>query len=392
MTPESAPPIHQTPSAPDLRWQSYLIERGGSGSNFRTFWGSRTSPRNGRALLIAGLGFDPRMSHPLEALTESRPAGSIDVRLIQFDEGPDSASRRYAPAVSANLEAVKGLVGAAGAGLQTVSVPMTGDSRRAAGVRVGDAVAAPGLRDYGDIIVDISALPRTLYFPLIRYLLQLSHGGADATVANLHVVLLESPDLDGRIIEELAERADYLPGFAGGVDLQQDEDVPRVWAPVLGEHQSEALRRIEQKIRAADNAPEICPVLPFPAADPRRGDRLLLEYATLFRSWRVDLRNIIYASEHNPFDVYRQLCRLHDQYSVALRPLRGAKVIVSAHSSKLLSLGTLLASCDRREIAVAHVEAHGYQVDGPLAVGADAELCEIWIAGEPYEVPVVAAA
>jgi hypothetical protein len=264
---------------------------------------------------------------------------------------------------------------------------MTGDTRRAAGLRVGEAVASLGLKEYGDIIVDISALPRTLYFPLIRYLLELreSEGARESSVANLHVVLLESPDLDGRIREELAERAEYLPGFAGSVDLQQDEDVPRIWAPVLGEQQAEALRRIEQKISVPDNAPELCPVLPFPAADPRRGDRLLLEYAAIFRSWRVDLRNIIYASEHNPFDVYRQLCRLHDQYSEALKPLRGAKVIVSAHSSKLLSLGTLLASCDRKEMAVAHVEAHGYQVDGPLAVGPDAELCEIWIAGEPYD-------
>lgn len=364
------------------------MERGEAGGNFRRFWQARNSPRNGRALLIAGLGFDPRMSHPLEALTETRPAGTIDVRLVQFDEGPDSISQRYAPAVAANLETVRGLAAASSAQIQTVSVPMTGDSRRAAGLRIGDAVAALGLREYGDIIVDISALPRTLYFPLIRYLLQLCQNEGDVsepTVANFHIVLLESPDLDGRIREELAERAEYLPGFAGGVDLQQDEDVPRIWAPVLGEYQGEALRRIEQKISAPDNAPEICPVLPFPATDPRRGDRLLLEYAALFRSWRVDVRNIIYASEHNPFDVYRQLCRLHDQYSEALTPLRGAKVIVSAHSSKLLSLGTLLASCDRREIAVAHVEAHGYQVDGPLAVGADAELCEIWVAGEPYE-------
>jgi hypothetical protein len=177
-----------------------------------------------------------------------------------------------------------------------------------------------------------------------------------------------------------------LPGFLGTVELEQDEDMPRVWAPVLGEQQSEALKLIEQKARVLDNVPEICPVLPFPALDPRRGDRLLLEYRGLFDSWRVDSRNIIYASEHNPFDVYRQLCALYDRYSRALQPLRGAKMIISAHSSKLLSLGALLAACDRPEVAVAYVQSQGYQIDGPLTRPADAVPFEIWIAGEPYNV------
>lgn len=60
-------------------------------------------------------------------------------------------------------------------------------------------------------------------------------------------------------------------------------------------------------------------------------------------------------------------------------------MIVSAHSSKLLSLGALLAAYDRPEIAVAHVEAQGYHVDMDLMASVDGELCEIWIAGEPYD-------
>jgi len=198
------------------------------------------------------------------------------------------------------------------------------------------------------------------------------------------VTLAESPTFDASVREQLTERAEFLPGFLGTLELEQDEDMPRVWAPVLGEQQLEALKLIEQKARVLDNAPEICPVLPFPARDPRRGDRLLLEYRGLFDSWRVDSRNIIYASEHNPFDVYRQLCALYDRYSRALQPLRGAKMIISAHSSKLLSLGALFAACDRPEIAVAYVEAQGYQVAGPLTPPTDAVPFEIWIAGEPY--------
>jgi len=264
---------------------------------------------------------------------------------------------------------------------------MVEDERKVGGRRIAQLAKADALAGYTDVVVDISALPRSLYFPLLRQLLKLhdrtrSQGGA-AVPANLHVIICENPQLDARIQEELSERADYLPLFSAQAGLVQDQDVPRIWAPVLGEGQEMALRRIEQLIKANGRAPEICPVLPFPATNPRRGDQLLLGYRQLFDAWEVELRNIIYAAEWNPFDVYRQLCRLHDRYRDALEPLRGAKMIVSAHSSKLLSLGVLLAA-HNREIAVAHVEVDGYVMQNRPQAEEDGEMYEIWIAGEPY--------
>lgn len=372
-----------------MRWNSYVLERG---AMFTTFWQNRFSDRPedaGRVLLIAGLGFDPRTPRALQALVDCCPQGMLDVRLLHFDEGPDSISQKYVQAVTRNREAIETSIDKHGGAIENLTIPMLDDGRRVGGRRVGQLVIAAGFDAYKDVVVDISALPRTLYFPLIRSLLQardasMREGGKPIPL-NLHVVLFEAPALDGAIREELTERADYLPGFGGTVDLEQDEDMPRVWAPVLGEGQAEALKIIVQKITGNDNPPEICPVLPFPAVDPRRGDQLLVEYRSLFAAWRVDLRNIIYASEQNPFDVYRQLCRLYDQYLSALRPLRGAKMIVSAHSSKLLSLGALLAAYDRPEVAVAHVEAQGYQVEGDIQGPIDGEMFEIWIAGEPYD-------
>jgi len=370
-------------NAPSLRWDQYHIEKG---ARVREFWQTRRI--GGRTLHVMGLGFDPRTPLILEILVGAG-TGPIDVRLLHFDEGPDSVSQRYATEVSANEEMVRSLVAKSGGRVTDIHVPMIEEDRRVGGRRVGTLATDVGFHGYSDVIVDISALPRALYFPLIRAFLKYvdtNQAGASSETTNLHVTLSESPTFDASVREQLTERAEFLPGFLGTVELEQDEDMPRVWAPVLGEQQSEALKLIEQKARVLDNAPEICPVLPFPALDPRRGDRLLLEYRGLFDSWRVDPRNIIYASEHNPFDVYRQLCALYDRYSRALQPLRGAKMIISAHSSKLLSLGALLAACDRPEVAVAYVEAQGYQVDGPLTPPADTVPYEIWIAGEPYTV------
>lgn len=364
-----------------LRWDRYHIEKG---PGVREFWRARRV--GGRTLLVMGLGFDPRATAMLDLLVNAG-TGPIDVRLLHFDEGPESISQKYAAEVGANETAVRALVGAAEGRITDIHVPMVEEDRRVGGRRVGALATDAGFHGYSDVVVDISALPRVLYFPLLRTFLRnldLNRAGANRETTNLHVTLSESPTFDASVREQLTERAEFLPGFLGTVELEQDEDMPRVWAPVLGEQQEEALRLIEQKVRVLDNVPEICPVLPFPALDPRRGDRLLLEYRGLFESWRVDHRNIIYASEHNPFDVYRQLCALYDRYCRALQPLRGAKMIISAHSSKLLSLGALLAACDRPEVAVAYVEAQGYQVDGPLTAPADAVPFEIWIAGEPY--------
>jgi hypothetical protein len=136
---------------------------------------------------------------------------------------------------------------------------------------------------------------------------------------------------------------------------------------------------------------EICPVLPSPAQDPRESDNIVLEYRDfLFDQLRVEPRNIIYASESNPFEVYRQIMRSVRHYKRALAPLSGCKAVVSAMSSKLSSLGALLAAYelhsslgDRHvDVGVAHVEAQGYAIaqhDGPPPT-----LYNLWLAGECY--------
>lgn len=312
----------------------------------------------------------------------------MDAWLVSFDEGEHSASRQYLSRVGKNHAEATALVRGVGGDIRLCPVPMVEDERKVGGRRIAQLAKADDLNGYTDVVVDISALPRTLYFPLVRQLLKLHDrtrsAGQDAVPSNLHVIICENPRLDAGIREELSERADYLPGLASRAGLVQDQDVPRIWAPVLGEGQDVALKRIEQLISAGGNPPEICPVLPFPATDPRRGDQLLLEYRQTFEAWEVELRNIIYAAEWNPFDVYRQLCQLHDRYRDALEPLGGAKMIVSAHSSKLLSLGVLLAA-HNRDIAVAHVEVDGYVITAPLNdQEGEGEMYEIWIAGEPY--------
>ena len=150
---------------------------------------------------------------------------------------------------------------------------------------------------------------------------------------------------------------------------------------VLGENQGEHLQKIAEYHRPQ----VVAPVIPFPASSPRRGDDLLLEYRSLiFETWDVDPSDIIFADEQNPFDVYAKLCAFASDYEESLSPIGTTQMIVSSHSSKLHSLGVLLAAWERR-FGVTHIQPTGHVVNGSFGAEHEkGELFDIWLAGEPY--------
>jgi len=129
-----------------------------------------------------------------------------------------------------------------------------------------------------------------------------------------------------------------------------------------------------------------------PALNPRRGDNLVLEYRDLlFDRLRIEPRNIIYASEWNPFEVYRQIRRTILHYREVLGPLGGCRTVLSALSTKLLSVGALLVAYELKQVKVdvgiAHVGSQGYIMDDDLGAQGPqthSELFGLWLAGECY--------
>jgi hypothetical protein len=138
---------------------------------------------------------------------------------------------------------------------------------------------------------------------------------------------------------------------------------------------------------------EISPVLPSPSVNARRSDNLLLEYRDLlFDRLRVEPRNFIYACERNPFEVYRQIRKAVLHYRDALRPLGDCKVVLSALSTKLLSVGALLVAYElkqaRYDIGISDVECQGYTIEGAsqsTQPAIQSELFGLWLWGECYE-------
>lgn len=354
-----------------MRWSRYVNAAGADA--FRDLWSElATAP----TVVILGGGFDPRVPRALALLAEVATAPLHVVRL-DIDGGED-AEAEMLDLADANRAAIDTIVKSAGASLVEQDFPDV-QARRSAGITMSRAFHEAGHLDHAEqVVIDISGLPRSVYFPFIRGLLLAADGD---WAGNVHVVASDSSAIDSAIIEEGAENPRALGGFAG-----QDRDVDwaaTVWVPVLGEGMGQQLGALLEAI----GPDEVVPVLPFPARNPRRGDDLLLEHRELLLDRLfVEPRNYLYAAESNPFDLYRAITQLRDRYQESLRPLGAARFVLSTHSSKLLSVGVLLAAHEMG-LEVMHVSPSRYGVRHDVDLPALADRCtptDLWLAGDAY--------
>ena len=365
-----------------MRWDPYILAGGGE---FEVFWKDHLRSRKRETLFLLGRGFDPRA---LKAIRRICALGVLPkVWLVAFENGQEESPHRSELTVR-NREALAELVGEGNIVELPVSIGVTGHvngtsrSTRSAISRQGTTAT------FDDVVIDISAMPRVVALSAIAKLIHdQDAAGASGVSTNLHVVAAESvrTDLDAR--GSLMDEVTSLVGFSGRLNEETTEHVPRVWFPVLGERQRERL----QLIRSHLNPDEICPVVPFPSRDPRRGDQIIAEHIDLlFEDFRVEPSNILRASEFNPFEAYRQLFLAMDRYRRALTELDGCKAYVSPLSSKLLSVGALLACYDHQfgevegkklNVGIPCVETSMY-ADPQVGDEVESELYSMWIRGE----------
>lgn len=368
-----------------LHWEDYLLFKN---DTFYDFWKKHLAKKRD-LLLVMGRGFDPRMCLCLDAITAVSSSGCRDVVLIQFDEGDDSPSARYKTEIRQNMSKLEEIIGDAGT-IQTRKIPMKADD----GYRIGSRKAAGIFQDlkefekYSDVVIDISSMPLDIYMPLIGKTLHLLK---DNPHINLHVVVAEDISIDNAIKKSgLDDDASYMHGFTGSLDAVSGENEPLVWIPVLGEGGYEQMRRIGNLVSAT----EICPVLPSPSRNPRRGDDLMLEHREfLVEQSNIEIRDIIYAAEQNPFEAYRVIYKTIQDYRRSLHSLGECRIAISALSSKLISLGVFLVAYEEgvknnKKVGIAYVASDGYDMNRNAISqweSSSTQLFSLWIAGECYE-------
>lgn len=375
-----------------MQWNPYFFK---AAKAFDDFYKDFLKAKARDFLFIIGRGIDPRMCAGFQKILEFGGTGKRDVFLINFDEGDDSQTNQHSNLAKQNVETLKELLGN-GRKFSEATVPIwteSGPSRR--------RIAAPKtihlfndvskFVGYTDVVIDISAMRRGVYLSFIAHVMQLIETQKQNGLSspNLHVICANSPGLDKRIAGMgLDETADYVTGFVGDLDMHSNIEVPTVWIPILGGGQEGKLERIYTLVKPA----EICPVLPSPSLSGKRADDLIKEYwRLLLDTWGVESGNVLFASEGNPFDIYRQIHRVVNDYNRALKPIGGCKIAVSVLGNKVLSIGALLACYELRKsdvsIGIAHVESQGYEItSGKTSQEPDEiEFTTTWILGECYD-------
>jgi hypothetical protein len=375
----------------NLRWDPYLLIKNGE---YNSFWKNHLKNEKGKVLFIMGKGFDLRMNLALQRICETNPNCKIECLLIEFDEGKNSPSIKYKDFVAANIEELKEIINGHGE-IKNKKINLWindhGKKRRISSREASNIFNDfKSLQEFTDIIVDVSSLPRGIYFSLIGKLLYLLDKNDPTSKINFFILAAENAAMDSLIKETgIDEDIDYLTGFGGRIDLETDS--PIIWFPILGEDKKAYIQRAYTFI----NPSELCPILPFPAKNPRRGDKLIADYHDLlFDELRVEAQNIMYVSEQNPFDTYRKLSQVIKHYKRSMQVLGDCKTAISTFSSKLLSIGALIAAyefnyCDPplKGVGVVNVDCLGYEIDNLELfknLKSESELFVIWLAGYPY--------
>lgn len=355
-----------------VRWDPCISHTGNEAENFI---GTYFAEPSRKVVMIAGAGFDPRATMVAEQLAkaagenlravlfrENRP--NPDVTLVTRAEGNIATLQRIVPAQELKQIDIFGTDGAVTGGRNAIN-----------------ALQRSALGEATDIVVDASALSVGTCYPIVGYLIQSIE--RQGLTSNLHLLVAHDATLDGLIHSTPSDTPSFVHGFKGGSTLDDATGAAKLWLPQLATGRHAVLGRLHTFVQPNDT----CPILPFPASEPRLADRLAEEFLTEFESWEVDSRDLVFAAEEDPLDLYRTILRLDDLRRPVFAESGGSMLILSPLGSKVMALGALMAALER-ELPVAYLESISHELaDGVPGPGAKANLIHIWLEGDVYPQP-----
>ena len=352
-----------------IGWNDYCLVRG---SELDEMLCAAGSP--GGLHLVLGDGFDPRALHIVDRVLSL----GLPIRITTISLPPGSGTGHTTDLAHENRQRFTQITDAHSISIHHESEP-AGANRLTAGVRIArNLIEQSTVHPDETIVLDVSALPSSRFFPLLGAFSQLV---SDGGVGEMIVTVAENPDLDDQTRPQGTSEPGSISGFSHGFGLGES-NVIRIWAPVLGKATSSELRAIYEYLNPA----EVYPILPFPARNPRRADDLVLEHlGLLLEQFETTTRNFLYVQEANPFDCYRVLSGLCARSTDLLRLIGPVQVVSSIHASKMLSIGVCLASLEQSiPIVTASGTHHLAERPDEDLVKSQTELVGMWLAGTPY--------
>jgi hypothetical protein len=345
------------------------------GSQVDCFIGDYFANSDRHVLFVAGAGFDPRSTAVATRLAATD--AQIHALLIQ-ENRPDPRNELVTRASENTAALAKALPQH-----ELLPVEIFGTDGAVVGGRgtIGLLARQP-FDGVTDVVIDISALSVGISFPAIRYFVERIE--RQKGPPNLHVFVAHDPRLDADIRSIPSDAPGHVHGFKGRSTLDGSAAAAKLWLPQLVAGRRNALGRLHDFVAPHDT----CPILPFPASNPRLGDELAEEFLTELEStWAVDTRNIVYADESDPLDLYRTILRLDDLRKPVFAETGGSLLVLSPLGSKVMALGALIAALER-DLPVAHLEPIGYDLAAATPNDiADPNLVHIWLEGDVYPTP-----
>ncbi|MHA7147447.1 hypothetical protein ACX83H_16465 [Burkholderia pseudomallei] len=389
-----------------MLWEHYVFCRGDA---VHELWDSLLRDRPVELLYIAGRGFDIRAQSAMREFVAGqqgtgRRTASAKLLLLGFqgyelDETIEELTEENAAALEEVFSPIGGTVTVTVVNPEGEDEASASDALRQRVKAVLDEVDGKT-----DIVLDVSSLPRATYLALLTNIMQklvpnkvVVESAAHPLYANgvnFQVLVAEDAKLDGHIrAEDPSNDLVNIPGFFAAWQAESVQDWPLVWFPVLGEGRVNQLEKIAGSI---PTEAEVCPVVPHPSKDPRRADRLLVEYREpLFDSRKTPTSNILYAHESQPFEAYRQLLGAMKRYQHSMTILGGCRLVMTPLGSKLITLGTGLACFEMRPadlnakycVAIPHAEPRRYLASVESLRQSKPEISVLLLTGDAYGPP-----
>lgn len=382
-----------------MLWRDYIYRRG---SGVQDLWDVMFEKRPVRLLYISGRGFDVRAQLVVNSLVENllftrHSVERAELCLVSLRDYQLPVELKAETSDNGNkIEESFSRIGTAFS-IAFSRGPGEDELSGTNILRRGVEQIVSRITNHTDIILDVSSLPRVVYLSILTGLLHrlIPDKTEDAITSSnitLQVVVAEDAALDSTIkSEDPSNDLVTIPGYSSALHAESVQDWPLVWFPILGENRIGQLQKVMDVI---PESAEICPVVPHPSRDPRRADRLILEYKTpLFDARDTPSANIMYAHETHPFETYRQLLGAMTRYKESLSILGGCRLAVTPLSSKLMTLGVALACFEMRPgpmdqntfgVAMPYAEPTRYTTSLEALRSSKPELASMVLTGEAY--------
>ena len=351
-------------------WDSYVMIEGDA--EVVSFWNDLDRSQE-KTLLIMGEGFDPRMNNVLKIFSESH----LQFDCISFVHGDRRKSPNFAM-VENNIETRSKLISKYAIPFSEYILKVGHDNNLNRGVKFLNKEIENVIHGYNNIIVDISALPKVLYFNLVKAICK------NPGRRNLFIVVSENAEIDKSIkYRNFVDDLEPMTNFNPGIGLEAEPDRLRLLISLLGENGTEKWDKIVKQF----TPDEEYPVVPYPSLDPFRTDSIIRESKDLFNQEDAK-ENIIYAHERNPFELYKMLTKFIKSEDEILGKIDcRACYGIALLSSKLLSVGALLTAIENKdEVAIYNVISRDYGIDdlNYEEINKKSTTFLMWITGEAY--------